>query len=167
MRQRLAVAIALIGNPEFLILDEPANGLDPVGIVEMRDLMHRLAETRGITLLVSSHQLDELARVATHYGIIHKGRLLKQLSAAELARESRQFVRIVTKDTAKAAALLAQQFGAHDCETLPGEIRVYAATDRPGELNARLVQAGIVVEGIGVTQRRLEEYFVALTGGAA
>lgn len=166
MKQRLALAIALVADPEFLVLDEPANGLDPVGIIEMRDLMHRLNRERGITVLVSSHQLDELARVATHYGILHKGRLVKQLSAEDLAGESRQYVRVLTKDPAKAAALLAQHFGVRDCQTVSAhELRVYEQADRAGAMNTFLVGAGVVVDGIGVTAKRLEEYFIEVTGG--
>jgi ABC-2 type transport system ATP-binding protein len=167
MKQRLALAIALIAEPEFLVLDEPANGLDPVGIIEMRDLMRRLASERGITLLVSSHQLDELARVATHYGIIHQGRLVRQLSAADLAAESRQYLRIVTGEPVRAAALLTQHFSVTDFESVAGELRVYEQTDRAGAINALLVREGIVIEAIGVTERRLEEFFLGLTGGPA
>lgn len=166
MKQRLALAIALITNPEFLILDEPANGLDPKGIIEIRDLMRRLARERGLTLLVSSHQLDELARIATHYGIIHKGRLVKQLSAEEFALESRQYIRIVTKDSAKAIALLKENFDVSECQApSANELWIYGQTDRAGEMNTLLVRHGIIVESISVTEQRLEEYFINLTGG--
>ncbi|MEV5029556.1 ATP-binding cassette domain-containing protein [Paenibacillus sp. LPE1-1-1.1] len=166
MRQRLALAIALIPNPEFLILDEPANGLDPKGIIETRELLRRLARERGLTLLVSSHLLDELAQVATHYGIIDKGRLIKQLSAEELALESRQHIRIVTKDAAKAMALLKENFGVTDCQAVSAnELWVREQIERTGEMNTLLVHQGIVVESIGVTEQKLEEYFLNLTGG--
>lgn len=85
MKQRLALAVALVTNPEFLILDEPANGLDPKGIIETRNLIRHINHEMGVTLLVSSHMLDELSQVATHYGIIDKGKIIKQFSAAELA----------------------------------------------------------------------------------
>lgn len=166
MKQRLALAMALITNPEFLILDEPANGLDPKGIIETRELLRRLALERGLTLLVSSHLLDELAQVATHYGIIDKGRLVKQLSAEELALESRQHIRIVTKDAAKAMALLKENFGLKDCQAVSSnELWVREQIDRTGEMNTLLVRQGIVVESIGVTEQKLEEYFLKLTGG--
>ncbi|MGO4546381.1 ATP-binding cassette domain-containing protein [Paenibacillus sp. 2TAB23] len=166
MRQRLALAIALIPNPEFLILDEPANGLDPKGIIETRELLRRLARERGLTLLVSSHLLDELAQVATHYGIIDKGRLIKQLSAEELALESRQHIRIVTKDAAKAIALLKENFGVNDCQAVStNELWVREQIERTGEMNTLLVRQGIVVESIAVTEQKLEEYFLNLTGG--
>ncbi|CAM4496776.1 ABC-2 type transport system ATP-binding protein [Paenibacillus endophyticus] len=166
MRQRLALAIALIPNPEFLILDEPANGLDPRGIIETRELLRRLARERGLTLLVSSHLLDELAQVATHYGIIDKGRLIKQLSADELALESRQHIRIITKDAAKAIALLKENFGVTDCQAVSAnELWVREQIERTGEMNTLLVRHGIVVESIAVTEQKLEEYFLNLTGG--
>jgi len=166
MKQRLALAIALITNPEFLILDEPANGLDPMGIIEIRELMRRLAQERGLTLLVSSHLLDELAQVATHYGIIDRGSLVKQLSAEELAFESQQHIRITTKDSARALALLKENFGVTDYQVVsPNELWIREQIDRTGEMNTMLVLHGIVVESICVTEQRLEEYFVNLTGG--
>lgn len=166
MKQRLALAIALITNPEFLILDEPVNGLDPMGIIEMRELMRSLARDRGLTLLVSSHLLDELAQVATHYGIIDRGTLVKQLSTEELARESQQHIRITTKDAAKALALLKENFGVTDYQAVSAnELWICEQIDRTGEMNTMLVHQGIIVESIGVTEQRLEDYFVNLTGG--
>lgn len=166
MKQRLALAMAMITNPEFLILDEPVNGLDPMGIIEIRELMRRLARDRGLTLLVSSHLLDELAQVATHYGIIDRGTLVKQLSAEELALESQQHIRITTKDAAKALALLKENFGVMDYRAVSAnELWIREQIDRTGEMNTMLVRQGIVVESIGVTEQRLEEYFVNLTGG--
>jgi ABC-2 type transport system ATP-binding protein len=111
MKQRLALAKSLVVNPEFIILDEPVNGLDPKGIIEMRELMRRLTQDRGITIMLSSHLLDELSQVATHYGIIDKGRLIRQLSAEELARESRRSIRLVVDNTEKAVQLLREEFG--------------------------------------------------------
>ena len=166
MKQRLALAIALITDPEFLILDEPANGLDPMGIVEIRELMRRLARERGLTLLVSSHLLDELAQVATHYGIIHRGKLIKQLSAEELALETQRQIKILTKDIVRTIALLKENFGVEDCQMVSAnELRVREQTGRTGEMNTLLVRHGIVVESIGVTEQPLEEYFMSLTGG--
>jgi ABC-2 type transport system ATP-binding protein len=101
MKQRLALAMVLVTNPQFIILDEPVNGLDPGGIIEIRTLIRHLAHDEGITFLVSSHLLDELSQVATHYGIIDDGRLVKQLSAQELARESRRSIRLVTGEMEK------------------------------------------------------------------
>ncbi|MDR2295727.1 MAG: ATP-binding cassette domain-containing protein [Clostridiales Family XIII bacterium] len=166
MKQRLSLAIALITNPEFLMLDEPTNGLDPKGIIETRELMRRLAKEHGLTLLVSSHLLDELEQVATHYGILHKGRIVRQLSGEELTREMRRYVRIVTDDVAKAVVVLREAFGITDIKSVSAnELWVYERLDRVGEMNARLVTEGVVIEGIGVAEQKLEEYFVSLTGG--
>ncbi len=98
MRQRLGIAIALAGNPDFLVLDEPANGLDPQGIVEMRELILRLNREYDITVLISSHILDELSRIATHFGFIDKGRMVKEISAAELEAACRKCIRVTVSD---------------------------------------------------------------------
>ncbi|MDR1512634.1 MAG: ATP-binding cassette domain-containing protein, partial [Propionibacteriaceae bacterium] len=166
MKQRLALACALITNPEFLMLDEPANGLDPKGMIETRELMRRLAREHGLTLLVSSHLLDELEQVATHYGIIHQGKIVKQLSAEDLTREMRRYVRIITPDAAKATALLGERFGVADVKAVSArELWVYEQLERVAEMNALLVTQGVPVEGIGATEQKLEEYFVSVTGG--
>jgi ABC-2 type transport system ATP-binding protein len=168
MKQRLALAIALITNPEFLMLDEPTNGLDPKGIIETRELMRRLAKDHGLTLLVSSHLLDELEQVATHYGVLHKGRIVRQLSADELAREMRRYIRVVTPDAPRATAFLHEGFGVRDIKAASAnEIWVYEQLERVAEMNALLVSNGLPVEFIGVAEQKLEEYFVALTGGEA
>ncbi len=101
MKQRLGIAVALVGNPEFLVLDEPANGLDPQGIVEIRELILKLNRERNITVLISSHILDELAKIATHYGFIHKGKLIKEISAEELEKEFQNSVKIKVEDLSK------------------------------------------------------------------
>ena len=106
MKQRLGIAIALAGDPDFLVLDEPVNGLDPQGIVEMRELILKLNRERQITVLISSHILDELSRLATHYGIIDNGRMVKELSAEELDAACRKCVRMEVSDTAALARVL-------------------------------------------------------------
>ena len=106
MKQRLGIAIALTGDPDFLVLDEPVNGLDPQGIVEMRELILKLNRERQITVLISSHILDELSRLATHYGIIDNGRMVKELSAEELDAACRKCVRMEVTDTAALARVL-------------------------------------------------------------
>jgi ABC-2 type transport system ATP-binding protein len=166
MKQRLALGIALITNPELLILDEPTNGLDPQGIIEIRNLCKKLAGEYGVTLLISSHILDELSLVATHYGIIHNGRMVKQLSAEDLARESRQYMSIVSDNPGKALALLREKFAVADCAAAANdEIRVFEKFDSAGDINRELVMAGITVRAIVVAEQRLEDYFIALTGG--
>lgn len=106
MRQRLGIAVALAGNPDFLVLDEPVNGLDPQGIIEMRELILKLNREQGITVLISSHILDELSRLATHYGFIDGGRMLKEMSAEELEARCRKCVRVEVSDTKALARVL-------------------------------------------------------------
>ncbi len=106
MRQRLGIAIALAGNPDFLVLDEPINGLDPQGIVEMRELILKLNRERAITVLISSHILDELSRLATHYGFIDGGRMIREMSAEEVEMRCRKCVRVEVSDTKPLARVL-------------------------------------------------------------
>ena len=98
MRQRLGIAIALCGEPDFIVLDEPINGLDPQGIIEIRELILKLNREKGITFLISSHILDELAKLATHYGFIDKGRMIRQMSAQELENTYKKRVRMVVSN---------------------------------------------------------------------
>lgn len=106
MRQRLGIAVALCGNPDFLVLDEPINGLDPQGIVEIRELILKLNKERQITVLISSHILDELAKLATHYGFIDHGRIIKEMSVEELESACRKCLRVTVSDTQKLAVVL-------------------------------------------------------------
>ena len=106
MKQRLGIAIALCGNPDFIILDEPTNGLDPQGIIEIRELILKLNREKGITFLISSHILDELSRLATHYGFIDKGHIVREMSAEELRQECRKSVRMKVSDTGVLAEIM-------------------------------------------------------------
>ena len=165
MRQRLAIASALISNPEFLILDEPTNGLDPSGIVEMREIIQRLVTERGITVLLSSHLLDELSQVATHYGILHEGKLINELSKEELVLETRQYIELETTAVQKAVVVL-DELGIKDYEVINGtEINIYERLDEIADINRSLVLANISILRIGVTRQKLEDYFLHLTGG--
>ncbi|WP_026584223.1 ATP-binding cassette domain-containing protein [Bacillus sp. J33] len=165
MRQRLAIASTLITNPEFLILDEPTNGLDPSGIVEMREIIQRLVRERGITVLLSSHLLDELSQVATHYGILHDGKLISELSKEALARETRQYIELETTDVQKAVVVL-DELGIMDYEVINGtEINIYEHLDHAAAINRSLVLANVNVSRIGTTRQKLEDYFLQLTGG--
>ena len=106
MRQRLGIAVALCGDPDFLVLDEPINGLDPQGIIEIRELILKLNREQKITVLISSHILDELSRLATHYGFIDSGRIVREMSAEELEAACRKCMRITVTDTAVLASVL-------------------------------------------------------------
>lgn len=165
MRQRLAIALTLITNPEFLILDEPTNGLDPSGIVEMREIIQRLVTDRGITVLLSSHLLDELSQVATHYGILHDGKLISELSREELASETRRYIELETTEVPRAVVVL-DELGIKDYEVINGtEINIYERLDDVAKINRSLVLANVNVSRIGTTRQKLEDYFLQLTGG--
>ncbi|WP_262176387.1 ATP-binding cassette domain-containing protein [Saccharococcus sp. Marseille-Q5394] len=165
MRQRLAIASTLMTNPEFLILDEPTNGLDPSGIVEMREIIQRLVTERGMTVLLSSHLLDELSQIATHYGILHDGKIISELSKEELAREARQFIELKTNDAQKAVVIL-DQLGIKDYEVINGtEINIYEKLDDVAAINRALVVGDVDVSRIGTSRQKLEDYFLQVTGG--
>ncbi len=165
MRQRLAIANALITNPEFLILDEPTNGMDPAGMAEMREIIQRLVKERGITVLLSSHLLDELSQIATHYGILHEGNLIKELSKEELAQESRQFIKIDTSATEQAVTVL-DSLGYRDYFVQSSRvIQLFEGIDQVAAINQALVEAKVPVDGIHLVGQKLEDYFLQLTGG--
>lgn len=163
MRQRLGIAVALAGDPDFLILDEPANGLDPEGIIEMRELILRLNRERQITVLISSHILDELSRLATHYGFLDQGRMVKELSAQELESACQKCVRLRISDT-KALSQALERVG------LEYKIRSHEEADVYGEVNLSqlildLAKEDCQVLGIQERNESLESYFMGLVGG--
>ncbi len=167
MKQRLAIALALIGNPEFLCLDEPTNGLDPAGIVEVRDLIQRLNRERQITVLISSHILGELSKLATRYGIIHQGRMLEQFTAEELEERCRSGLEIHVDNREAAVKLLHEQFRIADIRPLEnGGLLLPEPCTQPALLNQALIQAGIMVDSLHTRQGDLEHYFMQVTSQA-
>ncbi len=165
MKQRLGVALALLGGPDLLLLDEPINGLDPEGIREMRELLLRLNRERGLTILVSSHILGELTKIATRYGIIQKGRMVEQITAAELEQNCTDYLHLRTDQPQKAAALLERRLHLARWEMRPeGEIRIYEAVDTKA-VGQVLAQAGVAVEEMGLHRQDLEGYFLERMGG--
>ncbi|MCR8848385.1 ATP-binding cassette domain-containing protein [Rossellomorea sp. SC111] len=166
MKQRLGLGIALLGDPEFLILDEPINGLDPMGVVEVRELLKKLNQEYGITILISSHILSELHLLATHYGIIHHGELLEQLSAKELNEKCQQYLHIKVDDPHKAATVIENHFSTQEFEVMPdGTIRLFAYVDVPGEVSKILTSEGLVIEQFMPMGEDLETYFSHRIGG--
>ena len=165
MKQRLGIAIALAGDADFLILDEPTNGLDPQGIIEMRELILRLNREKQITVLISSHILDELSRLATHYGIIDGGRMVKELSAQELENACRKCMRMeVTKVTALARVLDGMDI---DYKILSEtQADVYAKVNI-SQLTLALAKESCEVVSIEERDESLESYFVSLVGGGS
>ena len=163
MRQRLGIAIALCGDPDFIILDEPTNGLDPQGIIEIRELILKLNHERGITFLISSHILDELARMATHYGFIDKGHLVRQMSSEELQKECRKSVRMKVDDTVILAKVLEEkgiEYKILDSNTAD----VYAELVF-SEIAKECDKAGCTIINMEEHDESLEAFYLSLLGG--
>ena len=166
MKQRLGLALALMNHPDFLLLDEPINGLDPEGIVEFRTILRTLNQERGTTILISSHILSELSNVATCYGFLDKGHLLEEISARALHDKCRACLELMVGDTAKAATVLETAIGTTDFEVLPrGIIRLYDQLDAPQKVTAALAEAGVPLMGAENKHVDLEDYFLKLIGG--
>ncbi|MDO4287830.1 MAG: ABC transporter ATP-binding protein [Eubacterium sp.] len=166
MKQRLGLALALLGEPDLLILDEPTNGLDPTGIVAFRNMLLKLNQERDLTILISSHILSELSNMATRYGFIDQGRLIEELTAQELADRCRAYLELVVDDAPGAAVVLETQLDCVNYEIHPeGSIRVYGLFDKRDRLSAALTQRGIGLLSMAVKGSNLEDYFVHLVGG--
>lgn len=163
MRQRLGIAIALAGDPDFLVLDEPVNGLDPQGIIETRELILKLNRERQITVLISSHILDELSRLATHYGFIDGGRIIKEISAEQLEKECRKCMRVTVSDTKILSVLLDEkgvEYAVVDDKAVDifGQMSITELTLALKDRNCDLLSANERDES-------LEAYFMNLVGG--
>lgn len=166
MKQRLGIANALMGNPRLLILDEPINGLDPMGIVEIRELLKKINKEKDMTILISSHILSELSELATTYGIISKGKLIEEITSSQLAEKCRQYIDLKVDDTSRAVTLLERELGISDYEVLEDKnIKVFSNLDNVGLINTTLSKAGVIVESISVKGENLEEYFMNKVGG--
>lgn len=163
MRQRLGIAVALVGNPDFLVLDEPVNGLDPQGIVEIRELILKLNREKKITVLISSHILDELSRLATHYGFIDQGRMMREISAEELEAACRKSLHLEVSDVMilgrvlDGVALEYKILSDHQAE-IYGEVGIT-------ELTLALHEAGCQIQAIQDKEESLESYYINLVGG--
>ena len=164
MKQRLGIAMALLGGPDLLILDEPINGLDPEGMNQLRTLLVDLNQKKGVTILVSSHILGELSKMATRYGIIKDGCLVKEISKEELSAECKDYLYLKTSDSKMAAVLLEEKLRIRNYEVRPeGEIRIYQKADS-GQITTVMTSAGISVFAIYGHQQDLEGYFLDLMG---
>ncbi|MED2981609.1 ATP-binding cassette domain-containing protein [Bacillus thuringiensis] len=166
MKQRLSLAIALLGDPEFLILDEPINGLDPMGVVEIRELLKKLNREKGITILISSHILSEMHLLATHYGFIHKGELIEQITVKQLEEKCQQYLHIKVDNTEKATIIIETILSTTDYEVMPdGVIRLYTHLNQPGMVSKVLATEGLIIEQFKSMGQDLESYFTKLIGG--
>ncbi len=164
MKQRLGLALALLGSPDLLLLDEPLNGLDPEGAREIRRLIMRLNDERGITVVVSSHVLEQLGKMATRYGVIREGRMVREMSAAEVDQECSDFLQLEAANPTLALAVLQERFAGLRFQSMPdGAIRVFGGADA-GAVGAALNEQGIAVRGLYAHRRDLEEFFVEMMG---
>lgn len=163
MKQRLGIAVALVGNPDFLVLDEPVNGLDPQGIIEMRELILKLNREYQITVLISSHILDELSRLATHYGFVDKGRLVKEISASELDNVCKKYVRVEVSNLNALVRIL-------DANNLPYEVLSGNSVNIYKKINLSKLVLALAKENCELISSHeqdesLENYFINLIGG--
>lgn len=166
MKQRLGLGIALMGTPELLVLDEPINGLDPSGIVEMRNLLERLKREKKITILISSHILSELEQIATVYGFLQKGKLLEQITAGELEKKCADYVEILVSDSEQYTVLLEQKLGHRDYQVMPhGRIHVRSPRLETEAYSHLASQGGLEVRELTRYHQSLEEYYLNLKKG--
>lgn len=163
MKQRLGIAIALLSKPELLILDEPINGLDPVGVVEMRQLLQQLNEEYGVTIIISSHILTEVHQIATHYGIIHHGNLIEQCTREEIDEKCQSYISLRVNDVAKAVTIFEETIGTNAFEVLEDHsIKLFAHTDEPAVVSRMLHEHDVFVEKLTPQADTLEGYFTSL-----
>lgn len=166
MRQRLGIALALVGEPDLLVLDEPINGLDPQGIAEVRDTIQSLRDRRNMTVLISSHILEELSKIATDYGIIHNGSLLQELTREELMQRCSERIEM-TLENPEAALPVLDSMGFVSYQVVDRHhIHIFERLNESDVLNMALVRARIPVKGLSIISEELENYFLNLTGGA-
>ncbi len=165
MKQRLGIAFAVLDNPDLIILDEPINGLDPIGISELRDTFRKLSQERCITLIISSHILSELYAVANRFLFIDKGKVLKEVTKQELDLECSHCLVVKTNDTKKTATILESKLNITDYKVIDsGEIRIYDESAKPDILNKVLIQNDVSISGIYESGVSLEDYFKQLVG---
>lgn len=166
MKQRLGIALALVGSPDLVILDEPINGLDPQGIAEVRETLAKLNRERGITLIVSSHILEELSKIATRYGILHDGVLLQELDREELLAKCSEHIELKTDNTREACVLL-ENMGFTNFKVIDKDtIHIFERLQDGGEIAACLANHHVKILGLTVQNEALEDYYLNLTGGA-
>jgi len=166
MKQRLGLALAILGHPDFILLDEPINGLDPIGIIEMRETIKNLNEQYGITILMSSHILTELSQIATRYGIINDGKLVKEITNSRLTEQCQRCLSVIVDDMEKAAVIIETALNTTNFKSVgQNEIRIYDYLDNPSEVTYQLNSGGVRVNSIQEIGDNLEDYFKAIVEG--
>ena len=162
MKQRLMIAIALLGRPELLILDEPMNELDPTGIIEIRELLLKLNRERHLTIIISSHILEELHKIATHYGVIHEGKMVDEFTAAELEQRCRKDLRFIVSDSERAAVLIRENVTANFDVDRSGSIILHDCLEQACRINRLLLESDVDISAIIPGEQSLEDYFTKL-----
>lgn len=163
MKQRLGIAIALVGNPDFLILDEPINGLDPEGIIEIRELILKLNREKGITFLISSHYLDELSKIATHYGFLDKGRIIKEISSKELEQNCKKRIELKVSNLKECVRYLEEN--RYSYEVISNDkVNIYNKINI-SEIAIALSKRNCIINEFHEIEESLESYYINLIGG--
>lgn len=166
MRQRLGIAMALLTKPEVLVLDEPVNGLDPEGIVEVRHILQKLSEDQGVTILISSHLLSELSELCTDFSIINKGQLVENLSIEELHDRCRSHIVLRTNNTEKTAAVLEDKLSIGSYKVLQsGDIEIYEQLDAVERISKTVTDSGCIITKLYESGQSLEDYYLEKVGG--
>lgn len=166
MKQKLAIAIALLGDPEFLILDEPINGLDPVSIVEIRELLKKINKDKDTTILISSHILKELNQLATTYGVISNGKLIDEFSSQDLEQRCKLSLDIKVDDINRAVIIIEEQLNTNNFKVIKDNtIKLFDYINQPGKVSSVLVKNNIEIQQIMTNGEDLEDYYVNLIGG--
>lgn len=166
MKQKLAIAIALLGDPEFLILDEPINGLDPVSIVEIRELLKKINKDKGTTILISSHILKELNQLATTYGVISNGKLIDEFSSQDLEQRCKLSLDIKVDDINRAVIIIEEQLNTNNFKVIKDNtIKLFDYINQPGKVSSVLAKNNIEIQQIMTNGEDLEDYYVNLIGG--
>lgn len=166
MKQRLAIALAVMHNPNLLILDEPINGLDPIGIAEVRSFIRELCDVQGKTILISSHILSEIELLADDIGIIDKGILLEEESMKELAKKNSRYVNFMVSDSQRAAEILRKEFECDDFQICDkNRLQLYNTTIPRSEITYVFVKQGLEITEVHLCEETLEDYFKRVTGG--
>ena len=165
MRQRLGLAMAMLPGPEIMVLDEPINGLDPEGIIDVRNMLKELVNERGVTLLISSHILKELSELCTDYAIIRNGKLIEELSHEELLQRTNTRLALQTDDVARTATILEDQLNIHDYKiTHENEIHVYEKLDDLKRISKAVTEGGLIITRFNLEGESLEEYYIGKVG---
>ena len=167
MKQRLGIAMTLIGKPDFLILDEPTNGLDPEGIIEIRHMLKKLNQEKGITILISSHILSELSKLATRYGIINEGVLIEEFTEEELVKRCQSSLIVKVDDVNRACEILKNELATDKFSVLnENTVEIFDFVDNPGDVTKALSKNDVSVDSISTKSVDLEDYFMKVIGGS-